>query len=383
MSTHTAAAAATIPPGDAVPAPAGAGPQLDRLRRLAGEHGVGTLVLREPATLSWLTGARWNIQQSLHASCFDVVLTGLDTDDVSARVVTNAIEAPRLRDVELAHFLDGDLEFDAVAWDEDRSSRLPGGPSVGGDVTGAGRVDLARTLAAERLVLTTEQSELLAHVAADTTRVTGEVARGVRPGQREREIAGRLCAALLDAGLEPIVYFVGSDDRLVTHKHPLATGRSVERVVMLAVCARRHGLVASVTRIVALRPLPEADMRRYRALLDVEAAFLDATRAGAALDDVFATGAGAYAKAGFSPDQWRTHHQGGLSGFAPREVLATSRATVRLAPGMVLGWNPSAEGWKVEDTTLLTESGPQPLDVDPTWPHLTVAGRRRPGVLEL
>lgn len=383
MGTHTAAPAATIAPRDALPEQAGTGPQLDRLRRLAAEHGVGTLVLREPATLSWLTGARWNIQQSLHASCFDIVLTGLDGGDVSARVVTNAIEAPRLRDVELAHFLGGDLEFDAVAWDEDRTSRLPGGPTVGGDVPGAGRADLTAALAAERLVLTTEQRRLLAGVAADTTRVTGEVARGVRAGQREREIAGRLCAGLLDAGLEPIVYFVGSDERLVTHKHPLATGRVVERVVMLAVCARRHGLVASVTRFVALRPLVAADQRRYRALLDVEAAFLDATRPGTTLGEAFTAGVAGYAVAGFAPDQWRTHHQGGLSGFAPREVLATSGATVRLAPGMVLGWNPSGGGWKVEDTTLVTESGPQPLDVDPTWPHLTVAGRPRPGVLEL
>lgn len=355
--------------------------QLRRLQRVAGEHGVRTLVLREPATLSWLTGARWHIQQSLHTSAFDVVLTGLDSADVAIRIVTNAIEAPRLRDVELAHL--GDVEMDAVPWDEDRTDRLPGGPAVGGDVPGGGRRDLAAALATERLVLTAAHQELLPGVAAEAARIVGEVARTVRRGQREQDVAARLVAALVGDGFDPVVHFVGSDERLIRHKHPLATARPVERVVMLAVVVRRHGLLASVTRLVSLGPLPAGDRERYRALLDVEAAFLGASIPGATLGEAFTVGVAAYATAGFDPDVWRTHHQGGLSGFAPRELLATAASTITLRPGMVLGWNPSAEGWKVEDTTLLTAEGPVPLAVDPTWPQIEVAGRARPGVLEL
>lgn len=375
----TAAASPTAPA--ALVGPAGTGPQIDRLRRLGQEHGVRTLVLREPATLSWLTGARWHIQQSLHASSFDVVLSGLDTADVTTRVVTNAIEAPRLRDVELAH-LDG-IELDVVPWDEDRTARLPGGAGVGGDVPGAGRVDLAAALATERLVLTTAHQDLLRGVTADAARIVGDVARTVRRGERELDVAARLVAALVVAGFDPVVYFVGSDERLARHKHPLATARPVEGVVMLACVVRQFGLLASVTRIVSLGPVPAAAARRYRALLDVESAFLDATVPGGTLGEAFGVGVAAYGAAGFDPDVWRTHHQGGLSGFAPRELLATATSTVVLKPGMVLAWNPSAEGWKVEDTTLLTAEGPVPLNLDPTWPLVAVAGRSRPGVLEL
>ena len=45
-------------------------------------------------------------------------------------------------------------------------------------------------------------------------------------------------------------------------------------------------------------------------------------------------------------------------------------------------WNPSAPGVKVEDTMLLGEHGFEVLSVDERWPTVTVAGLKRPAVLE-
>lgn len=60
----------------------------------------------------------------------------------------------------------------------------------------------------------------------------------------------------------------------------------------------------------------------YDRLLRVEQAFLDATRPGARLGDAFAGGVGSYAANGFPADEWHRHHQGGFSGFQPREFPA-------------------------------------------------------------
>ena len=92
---------------------------------------------------------------------------------------------------------------------------------------------------------------------------------------------------------------------------------------MLVACARRYGLVASVTRIVSFDPLGSDERDAYERLLHVEQAFLDASRAGARLGDVVAAGTAAYGAHGFDPHEWHRHHQGGFSGFQPREFPAS------------------------------------------------------------
>jgi len=113
----------------------------------------------------------------------------------------------------------------------------------------------------------------------------------------------------------------------------------------------------------------------------VEAAFLDATLPGRSLGEAFAAGAEAYARHGFDPLEWHRHHQGGFTGWQPREFPADPASEPLLQDGCVVAWNPSAAGWKVEDTTLVTAAGPQPLVADGTWPTIECGGRRRPDVL--
>lgn len=115
--------------------------------------------------------------------------------------------------------------------------------------------------------------------------------------------------------------------------------------------------------------------------MQVEAAFLDATVPGVRLGTAFDAGAAAYARRGFAPDEWHHHHQGGFSGWAPREYPAHPGSDDVVEPGNVLAWNPSGDGWKVEDTWLVGPDGPRAAAVDRGWPAVTVSGRTRPGVL--
>ncbi len=189
-------------------------------------------------------------------------------------------------------------------------------------------------------------------------------------------------AALLDEGIECVALFVGSDSRIAEHRHPLATNKIIEQRVMIACCGRRNGMVASVTRMAAFTPL-RAEAQHYQSLLEVESRFLDHSQPGANLGEVFNQGAAAYADNGFDPDEWHRHHQGGLTGYNPRELIAHGATDLTLADGMALAWNPSGMGFKVEDTILVTDGGPTLLATDDQWPSLTVGGRRRPAVLEL
>ena len=82
-------------------------------------------------------------------------------------------------------------------------------------------------------------------------------------------------------------------------------------------------------------------------------------------------------------DKWHRHHQGGLSGWEPREFPASRTDPTRLEAGTVVAWNPSGAGWKIEDTTLAAPGGATVIAEDATWPALVVGGRPRPAVAEV
>ena len=84
----------------------------------------------------------------------------------------------------------------------------------------------------------------------------------------------------------------------------------------------------------------------------------EATRPGRTLADAFADCQRFYADAGF-PDEWRFHHQGGLTGYASRELIATPSTEDVIEPGQAFAWNPSVTGAKAEETFILTETGPE------------------------
>jgi antitoxin VapB len=90
--------------------------------------------------------------------------------------------------------------------------------------------------------------------------------------------------------------------------------------------------------------------------------------------------------AGF-PDEWRLHHQGGLAGYLPREIVATPETQDEVSVGQVYACNPSIAGTKSEDTILVGERDNKVLTVIPGWPTLSVEieGQtiERPRILEV
>lgn len=351
--------------------------KLARLAELARTRGVTTMVLRDPASLSWLLGARVHVPQTLDTACLDVVV---DLGGAVPRIliVTNAIEAPRLRDTELSGL---DAEWQVLPWWEARDGALPTGPTVAGDRPGRGVVALASEVAALRRTPTAHQRDVLRLVCRDAAAAATRTALRLSPDMSEYAAAGVFAQELLECGLDPIVLMVAGQSRMRAHRHPLPTFAPLGQRAMLVCCARRNGLVASVTRIVSFASLNQQELDDYRRLLEVERVFLDASQPGARLGEAFAAGVAAYQAHGFPADEWHRHHQGGFSGFQPREFPAQHSSVARIDGGAVLAWNPSAAGWKVEDTGIVAPGGPELLVRDPSWPTIHVAGRARPDVL--
>jgi len=352
------------------------------LLALLDKYHLDGLLLQRSSSLSWATcGASLYVNT---AASNGIASLWIDRD--GRYLFTNRIEEPRL--IREEGLQAQGWTFRVNPWYEAAAelAAVTAGKTFGTDQPLAGAKDLSADLARLRAVLVPEEQERFRALARDCAAGMDAAARAARPGQSEFEIAARLDAELRQRGCQAIVNLIASDERIFAYRHPLPTARRMEHYVMLVVVGRRHGLSCSLTRLVHFGRLPDEVQRKAGAVAQVDAAFLAATRPGAALNAVLASGQAAYARLGFA-DEWKLHHQGGPAGYEPREWLATPDTTDVVRLGEVYAWNPSITGVKSEDTILVGAEQNEVLTAIPGWPVLAleVDGHRydRPAILEM
>jgi antitoxin VapB len=194
-----------------------------------------------------------------------------------------------------------------------------------------------------------------------------------------------ISAACLSSGLDPYVLLVAADDRICKYRHPIPTMKTVEKAVMLVLCARQAGLICSLTRLVSVGT-PDAHWRQiHQACVQVDANMILSTRPGNTYGDVVCIGQDAYATADL-PDEWQLHHQGGPTGYEGRDFKATPQCSIPVQPDTAVAWNPSITGTKSEDTIVTTSESPEVISVAVDWPMLEVVtpmgSMLRPDILE-
>ena len=346
--------------------------RIQPIRELMNERGLDAFVLRRNPNLAWAIAGRAHVPSTIDAACFDLIVT-LD----SVRAITNSIEAPRLVAEE---FPDG-MEVKVINWWEGRDSLLPTGEKIGSDQAGAGRLDLSMEVEVIRSSLIKTDVARFKVICVDAASALGAAMKGVKSSDREIDVAGLISKSLWESDLEIAFLGVAGESRVKRFRHPLPTTELIGSRVVASICAKRKGLIASLTRIVTFGDLPEPDYNSFLALLHVEAALFDATTVGSAFSEPVKAAVAAYPANGFDADEWTHHHQGGPTGYLPRDWPATTTSTRSIAEHQPIAWNPTAHGWKAEDTLLTTTSGVKILSIDPNWPMRMVQGRNRPDLL--
>jgi Xaa-Pro aminopeptidase len=325
------------------------------LRELMEERGVGAILLSHPANFAWYTGGADNrVDRGDPVGVASVLVT-----DGDAYVLTNNIEAPRMREEQTPG-----MEIVEHPWHEEPTAllgELTGGAGVGTDTPTGSDQDLSAEIAPFRYVLDGDAVEAYRRLGADTALAMSEVADSLSPGTDELEAAAELSAACLRRGMYTPVLLAASSERLVRYRHPIPHGRPLGSQAMLVACAERGGLFANLTRMVYFdEPEPET-VRRQDACEEILRRMREeATRAGHTLARAFEDCRRFYAEAGF-PEGWRDHHQGGMTGYASREVIANPAAQQEIKQGQAFAWNPSLEGAKAEETFVLGPDGPEIL----------------------
>jgi Xaa-Pro aminopeptidase len=240
-----------------------------------------------------------------------------------------------------------------------------GDASLGTDFSLEGAMEVSEEVAPLRYVLDTDAIESYRRVGADAAAAVAEAAGSLEPGMGEHEAAANLSAACRRRELFSPVVLAAADDRIARHRHPIPHGERIDRRAMLVVSAERGGLYANVTRMVDFEaPEPEVQQRQRACETILRRMREEATRPGRTLADAFADCRRFYAETGF-PEEWTLHHQGGMTGYASREVIATPQTQQEMQVGQAFAWNPSVTGAKAEETFVLTENGPEVVTHSP------------------
>jgi hypothetical protein len=347
--------------------------KVDSLRTLLNESGQESqkgILVREQPNFSWITaGGRGFLGLAATRSCAWVLVT-----KENAYLLANLIEGNRVMSEELP---EGVFTLKTLPWKEDgkllsMAEDLAGGAVICDD-------GLNDWFLSARVKLTTTEKNRFNQLSAETADALERVLTASEPGSSEYKTAGALSAALWERGIEPISLFVGADERSEYVRHFIPTSKTANERIIASVCARRGGLITSATRTVYFVTPSDAQIQSHKKLLDIEAKTFRALEIGGALGGVFNKICSAYSENGMD-GEWDRHHQGGLTGYMPREIRIDGNTSRTVGTDEAYAFNLSCPGAKAEDTVLMEDGQVKIMTRCGSWPVLTVDGRERPDI---
>lgn len=355
----------------------------ERVRNFLRSRELDALLLKRQANFSWMTGGGLNlvgITTEIGAAALLITVRG-------KFLVCSNIEAPRM--IEEEKLEDQGFEILSFPWHEDQEAallrNLVGGGRLASDVPFPEAVVLPEEIARLRYELTPEEQDRYRWLGERVSLALERTMLAARPGEKESEVVGRLCGELWQDRIDPITLMAAADERIARFRHPIPTEKTIGRLLMVSVNARKGGLIVSLTRFRSFGRLPPETRERYGANVRIDCGFMAATRPGIPAREVLRRGIVAYAAEGY-PEEWKHHHQGGSIGYTGRDYRTTFETPDIVGENQAFTWNPSLTGTKSEDTILATGTGPllitKPILYPVVKPTVDGVSFTRPDILE-
>jgi Xaa-Pro aminopeptidase len=354
-----------------------------RVREFLRSKNLKALLLKRQANFSWMTGGGLN----LVGIATEMGATSLLITDNSKFVISSNIEAPRM--IEEEGLEKQGFVIKTFPWFEDQEAsivkELLGEGPLGSDAPFPNAQMMAEDIARLRYSFTPDEQKRYRWLGERVSIALEKTMMKTKKGEKESAVVGRLCKELWKDRIDPITLMGAADDRISNFRHPIPTERRIEKYLMVSVCARKWGLIVSLTRFVHFGKLPKELKKKYEANVFIDCTLMAHTRPGIPVREVFQKGIDAYQVKGY-PDEWKLHHQGGSIGYTGRDYRVSFNTPDMIQENQAFTWNPSITGTKSEDTILATSKGVEMITKPILYPtvSMTVEGIRftRPAILE-
>jgi Xaa-Pro aminopeptidase len=355
--------------------------RLHEIRGMLQQQQIDGIILQHQKNVSWLIGGRSHVNMASEPACCVFIITRMN-----CVLISNNIESDRLIEEEMGLTNDQDLITVKIwPWNHpDLKNKIISQYSAQID-----KSKMDGELENELLQLRSRVDEedelellLLGQLTVDAIEQT---ALNIAKGQSEFQIAGELARHCLERELEPIVNLIAVDERTFTRRHPQPTSKILDKHAMLVVCGRRNGLIASASRLVYFGSIPTDILTKHKAVVEIDAKLMNETRPGNSMEQIFQKIPQFYEQAGY-PEEYKFHHQGGLTGYSTRERLALAGEKAVVSESQVYAWNPSIAGVKSEDTVYVKNNLPSIITLGKHFPLIEIRVEdqvwKRPGILQ-
>mgnify|MGYP001204038155 FL=1 len=221
-----------------------------------------------------------------------------------------------------------------------------------------------------RYQLTQHEVERVQQLGKDAGEIVGDIYDELSVGQSEIEIANIVRFELGKRNINSVVTLVAADERIAKLRHPISTENVWKKVLMIVVCAKRDGLIASLSRIFSIGQISDELRKRTDAVAKVHARMMHATRPNATGKEIFEIIKNAYSDVGFAGEELK-HHQGGACGYKTRDWVAHSESLEQVQLNQAFAFNPSITGTKSEETFIVKENGIEVITASANFPAIS------------
>lgn len=345
------------------------------MQMLSAEN-LGGVLLNALHNFAWATGGKSNgINLSTeNGACFLFICR-----NGKKFVLSNNIEIQRILTEEISS---EDFEPVEFSWQDEKSSGnlifeqaktlVASGEKIASDLILHSEIrPIENLISLCRYDLTETEIARFRKLGKDAGIALGNALKTINPGESEIEIARKTRSELAKFGINAVVTLVGADERIEKYRHPVPTENIWKKVLLIVVCAKREGLIASLSRIVCIGEIPGELQRKTEAAAYVFAKLLSATKQGKTGAQLYETAVRAYAEKGF-PDEINLHHQGGAAGYKTRDWVIHPKSVEMVFPNQAFAWNPSITGTKAEETALVSNGEVEIITATPDFPLLSV-----------
>lgn len=335
--------------------------KIKAIRSILSVKGFDGVELKSQSNFSYVTRGRGFIGLASVMACASLFVT-------NNRIVLigENIDAKRLYEEQLMS--NPDVELVLFPWDEpEKRSVLVEKFTKGLSI--ATESEIENELFKIRTSLSDYDKEDLRKLSLEAALVVENICKKLKPGISEYALAGEISKQLWENNIEPITLLIAFDERALKFRHPVMTANQLENYALVGICGRRNGLIVSLTRDVLIKHDSEM-IEKHEKCARINAAFWNGLIPGKQVSEVFSQGVAQYEVEGDSVE-YKEHHQGGLTGFIPRELRATFESEHIVRSGEAYAFNPTFKGAKVEDTVLVTDNGLEVLTYTDNYAYET------------